>query len=1058
MKRPSINRANKMENIMFAGTILAGLALGCSTTAMAAPKAIFLNNAIVQQDSRKVTGTIKDERGEPVTGATIEIKGTKTKTITDIDGRFSVNVPAHATTLVVSYLGYTPQEIALQGRSNVNVELQPESSELNEVVVAALGIKREKKALGYAMQEVKTDGLTENKNVSIANMLQGKIAGVQIAQSGTGMGGSTRIVMRGLNSLSGNNQPLWVVDGIPINDGTQEQATQWGGTDCAGAASQINPEDIESISVLKGANAAALYGSRAQSGAIIVTTKKGKEGQPLSIEYNGNIDFSMVYSPYDYQNTYAQGTGGVWHLKDTGSWGPRMTGQTVQNWRNALWGDSRYSDYALTPQKDYIKDFYNTGVAYSNTVIASAGGKNITGRLSFTDTRNKDVTPNHQLNRQYFNFNTEYNNDYLTVGAKLNYMRERNKNRPGQGEYGLMTQLVKMPRGLRLADLKDPQGTGNYLYNTVNWSGPSDNYSNPYALTASENGNVNDRNRIIGQLSATARFTDWLRLTGRVGIDWYNDQFKSYNRLPDPTSTASQYVNSQSTNQEFNADLILYFDKRFNDFSVNANLGTSMVNMKSNGLGGYSGLFAVPGVSNLANGLTQTVSESYAKKEIQSVFFAASVGYKSMAYLDITGRNDWSSTLPSWNRSYFYPSVSGSVILSEMFKLPDWVTYFKVRGSWAKVGNDTDPYRLASLYTFWSSTSPDNRINPNSLKLLLGGQLPLTDLKPESTTSTEIGTEIRLLDGRFGIDFTYYKSVTKDQILGISMPASSGYTSKLINAGKIQSHGYEVMLSGTPIKTKDWTWNLNLNWGMNRTKCVSLDKDIKRLTLGTLRTGSVVINEGGQYGDIVGNSYKRDEQGRIIVGDNGMPISESGKVIGNMMPKWTGSIGNSVRWKDLTLSALIDVRYGGDFISNTDNYACQAGTSAKTLFGRENGEKIVVDGVTEAGKPNTVGVSAEDYWSTVAGPSGIIEEFLHKGTYVKMRELSLGYSLPNIWLKKTPLKAVKVSLVGRDLFYFYKDAPVNPEGAFSRSDYAQAFELGAMPPTRTFGFSLNVKF
>lgn len=528
--------------------------------------------------------------------------------------------------------------------------------------------------------------------------------------------------------------------------------------------------------------------------------------------------------------------------------------------------------------------------------------------------------------------------------------------------------------------------------------------------------------------------------------------------LNDPSDPQSQYKKNRTTNQEFNADLILYFDKTFGDFSVNANVGTSVVNMQNDALAASSGMLAVPGTANLGNGLNQTVSEGYSKKEIQSVFFNASVGYKSMAYLDVTGRNDWSSTLPSFNRSYFYPSVSGSVILSEIFKLPDWVTYFKVRGSWAKVGNDTDPYRLASLYTFWSSTSPDNRINPSSLKLLLGGQLPLTDLKPESTTSTEIGTEIRLLDGRFGIDFTYYKSVTKDQILGISMPASSGYTSKLINAGKIQSHGYEVMLSGTPIKTKDWTWDLNLNWGMNRTKCVSLDKDIKRLTLGILRTGSVVINEGGQYGDIVGNSYKRDEQGRIIVGDNGMPISESGKVIGNMMPKWTGSIGNTVRWKDLTLSALIDVRYGGDFISNTDNYACQAGTSAKTLFGRENGEKIVVDGVTEAGKPNTVGVSAEDYWSTVAGPSGIIEEFLHKGTYVKMRELSLGYSLPNMWLKKTPLKAVKVSLVGRDLFYFYKDAPVNPEGAFSRSDYAQAFELGAMPPTRTFGFSLNVKF
>lgn len=1014
---------------------------------------------IVGQASEKViTGTILDEAGLPIVGANVTVKGTSKGTISDVDGVFKLSVPQNNSVLVISFIGYKTITLPVGTNTVLKIAMEPEAEQLNEVVVTALGIKREKKALGYAMQEVKTDALTENKSVSVANMLQGKIAGVQIAQSGTGMGGSTRIIMRGLNSLSGKNQPLWVVDGFPIDDGVPSEAGQWGGVDCAGAASQINPEDIESISVLKGANAAALYGSRAQNGAIVITTKKGKKGQPLSIEYNGNVNFSKAYSPYEYQNVYAQGTAGVYDMKATGSWGPKMTGQMVSNWRRELYGDDRYKDYALLPQKDYITDFYETGLSYSNTLTAMAGGENLSGRLSFTDTRNNDITPNHSLNRQYFDLHTEFNNNYLTIGAKLNYMREKSQNRPMQGEPGVMKQLIRLPRGIRLEDLKNPRGVGNYMNNSVNWSGPSTDYFNPYALTASENGDKYSRNRIIGQLSMTGKITDYLKLTGRVGIDWYHDQTLFLNMLNDPSDPQSQYKKNRTTNQEFNADLILYFDKTFGDFSVNANVGTSVVNMPDDALAASSGMLAVPGTANLGNGLNQTVSEGYSKKEIQSVFFNASVGYKSMAYLDVTGRNDWSSTLPSFNRSYFYPSVSGSVILSEMFKLPDWVTYFKVRGSWAKVGNDTDPYRLASLYTFWSSTSPDNRINPSSLKLLLGGQLPLTDLKPESTTSTEIGTEILLLDGRFGIDFTYYKSVTKDQILGISMPASSGYTSKLINAGKIQSHGYEVMLSGTPIKTKDWTWNLNLNWGMNRTKCVSLDKDIKRLTLGTLRTGSVVINEGGQYGDIVGKSYKRDEQGRIIVGDNGMPISESGKVIGNMMPKWTGSIGNSVRWKDLTLSALIDVRYGGDFISNTDNYACQAGTSAKTLFGRENGEKIVVDGVTEAGKPNTVGVSAEDYWSTVAGPSGIIEEFLHKGTYVKMRELSLGYSLPNMWLKKTPLKAVKVSLVGRDLFYFYKDAPVNPEGAFSRSDYAQAFELGAMPPTRTFGFSLNVKF
>ena len=366
------------------------------------------------------------------------------------------------------------------------------------------------------------------------------------------------------------------------------------------------------------------------------------------------------------------------------------------------------------------------------------------------------------------------------------------------------------------------------------------------------------------------------------------------------------------------------------------------------------------------------------------------------------------------------------------------------------------------MYHFWTSgdklDAEGDKVNPGIIKIYLDKTLPLADLKPESTVSGEIGTEIRMFDNRLGIDFTYYKSNTKDQILSVNMPGSSGYTSKSINAGKISSHGYELMLTGTPIRTKDWTWDLSFNWGLNRTKCVSLDKDIKRFTLGSIRTGSVVVNEGGQFGDIVGKAYKRDAQGRIIVDANGLPESESDKVIGNMMPKWTGSVGTSLRWKDLTLSALLDIRVGGDFISNTDNYACQSGTSAKTLYGRENREKIVVDGVTESGAQNTVGVSAEQYWSSVAGPDGIVEQFVYEGTYVKLREIALGYNLPQQWLSHTPLKSVRVSLVGRDLFYIYKAAPVNPEGAFSRNDYAQAFELASMPPTRSIGLSLNVKF
>lgn len=1019
-------------------------------------------NALQSVEQAKVTvkGIVLDENGDPVIGASVVDASGKNGTVTDANGNFSLEAPK-GTTLKISYLGYNSTTIAASGTA-VRIVLEPSNHELNEVVVTALGIKREKKALGYAMQEVKTEGLTENKNFSVANMLQGKVAGVQISQSGTGLGGSTRIVMRGLNSLSGNNQPLWVVDGMPISDNSSEQATQWGGFDYAGAASEINPEDIESISVLKGANAAALYGSRAQNGAIVITTKKGKLNQPLRLEYNGTLDITKVYSPYDYQNEYGQGTGGKYDSSSKMSWGQKLDGTMVDNWRNVIYGDANYGKYALTPQKDYIKDFYKTGTNYTNTVTATAGGQSLRGRFSFTDSRADDVVPNYSQNRQYFDLNTEFTSKYLDIGAKINFMHEKTKNRPSQGEYGVMVQLVKMPRGIRLSDLENPRGTGQYYYNSVNWSGPSDNYSNPYALTDPANGNRMDRNRIIGQVNATLKFTDYLKLTGRVGVDWYNDQFKNFNTLPDPTSTASQYVNSNNTNKEFNADLILYFDKTFGDYSVNANLGTAVTNNRSDALAGYSGLFATPNVVTLANGLTQTVGEGYAKKEIQSVFFSASFGYKNWAYLDVTGRNDWSSTLPKTNRSYFYPSVSLSAILSEALKLPAWIDFWKVRGSWAQVGNDTDPYQLATYYYLWTSGDKNDaegdKLNPNVVKEYMSNVKALADLKPEKTNSAEVGTEAHFFGNRLSLDFTYYNTQTTNQILTIGLPGSSGYTFKHINAGKIKSHGVELMIGGTPIKTKDWQWDVNVNWGLNRTSCDYLDNEVSRYTLGSIRIGSVVVNAGGGYGDIVGKAYKRDAQGRKIVDANGLPESESDKVIGNMLPKWTGSVGTQLRWRDLTFSALVDVRHGGKFISNTDNYACQQGTSARTLYGRQSGEQIVVDGVTEDGQVNTKAVSAENYWTSIAGSDGIAEEFLYSASYVKMREMSLGYILPAHWFANTPIKYVKLSLVGRDLFYFHKAAPVNPEGAFSRSDYAQAFELASMPPTRSFGFSLNVKF
>lgn len=999
-----------------------------------------------------VKGKVQDGSGEPIIGANVIVKGdASVGTFTDLDGAFVLETPGKDVTLAVSCIGFATTEVELAGRTTVEITMQPDL-ELEEVVVTALGIKREKKALGYAMQEVNTERMQDTKNLSVANMLQGKVAGVHISQSGGGMGGQTRIVMRGLNSLSGNNQPLWIVDGIPINDGVQDSANQWGGTDVAGAASQINPEDIASISVLKGANAAALYGSRAQSGAIVVTTKKGQKGQPLQIEYNGNVEFSTIYSPYEYQNVYGQGSNGIFSTSAQTSWGPKMEGQMVDHWRKVIYGDENYGKVALTPQPDYIKTFYETGTMLTNSITATAGGEKVTGRISFTDSRNDGITPNHSIDRQYYDLNTEFSDKWLTVGAKINFMREKRENTPGQGEYGLMKHLIYIPRGIRMEDLST-----NFIndeFRAINWSGASDMYSNPYAMVMPENSNSNLRNRLLGQINASIRFTSYLTLTGRVGLDWYQNTYKNGSLyLPHGSNTTNQYSSSRSSNQEFNADLILNFDKRFGDFSVTANLGTSVYNTKYEGLTGSAGSMEIGGWLTMGNGDNRQASESSSEKEIQSVFGNVSLGYKSMLFLDVTGRNDWSSTLPAQNRSYFYPSVSLSAIISEMVKMPEVIDFLKIRGSWAMVGNDTDPYKLD--YVYKNTTSMVN--GGTVLEMKLPDTYPLRDLKPESTTSFEVGLDYRMFKNRLAIDFTYYNSVTTNQILSINTPATSGFTGKTINAGKMQSYGIELMVSGTPIRTKDWQWDLGFNWGMNRTNCLELDSSVSRHTLGSTRICSVVVDEGGRFGDIVAtNTFKRDENGNILVNEDGLPLKESDKVVGNMMPDWTGSVSTQLRWRDISFNALFDMRFGGQFISMTDNYATQAGNSVRSLEGRDG---MVVDGIVEAtGQKNTKSVTAEEYWAHVGGSSGIADEFLYDSSFVKLRELSLGWNLPSKWLNKTPLKSVRVSAVGRDLFYLFKNAPVNPESAISREDYTQAFEFGSTPPTRTFGFSLNIKF
>lgn len=1000
----------------------------------------FICLAIVAQEQQiAITGIVKDTNGESIIGANIFIEGTTIGTITDINGNFRLNAPNNGK-LIVSYIGYETQKVDINKKTSFTIILKEDSEMLSEVVVTALGIKREKKALGYAMQEVKTDAFTENRSTSVSNMLQGKIAGVQISQSGSGVGGSTRIILRGLNSLSGNNAPLWVVDGLPILDNENG--------DYASGASDINPDDIESISVLKGANAAALYGSRAQNGAIIVTTKKGKEGQ-LQLEYNGYVSMSKAYDSYELQNVYGQGTNGQFSLAAKGSWGPKMEGQMIPNWRKEFYGDDNYNDYPMLPQTTFIDDFFRTSMNYVNSVSAASGNEKINTRFSFTDSRNEGLLPNESLNKQNYTLNVEMKGKYLIFGGKITYFREKNKNRP-RWNNGPWNHLIRIPRNIRLQDLQNPIGKDGYI---VNWTGNSNGYYNPYEWLLNENGNKLERDRLSGMITLTGNITEYLKLTGRIGLDRISDNVEQYNAYHNKAQTPNYLIRiSNKTNEELNADLMFNFDKSFKDITVTANLGIATYYNKFRSLSGDSGQAIIPSFIALSNGKSKLATQDFSSKRVNSILGNATVGYKSYVYLDVTARNDWSSTLPSDNWSYFYPSASLSGILSEICNMPDDY-YLKMRGSIAKVGNDTDPYSLYNVYTL--SALGEYTIGQTA------STFPLASLKPEETTSWEIGFDYRMFGNRLGIDFTYYKSTTINQILSITVPGSSGYTSKLINAGKMESKGIEFVVNATPIQTKDWRWDITLNWGKNSTRNIYLDEKIKRYTFeqhNSIRIGSVVVDEGGKFGDIVSTTYMRNDNGRILVDDNGLPLinTKSEKVIGNMLPDWTGSFNTTLTWKDITLSTLIDIRYGGEFLSLTDALSCGAGNSARTLEGRDG---LVVNGIVQStGQENTRKITAQQYYSTIAGDYPVGEEFLHDATYVKLREISLGYTLPQSWFKNTPINKIKVAFVGRDLLNIYKAAPINAEFAQNSQDVYQAYELAALPSTRTLGFSLNVKF
>lgn len=1005
--------------------------------------------------AQQVSGVVTDANdGFGLPGVSVLVPGTTNGTITDVDGNYSLDLNG-GKELQFSYIGYTTVTIAVKGQTKIDVELAEDTQKIDEVVVTALGIKREKKALGYSMQEVKGESLTQTRDANVANALAGKVAGLQIKQNGTGVGGSTRIVIRGNNSISGNNQPLVVVDGVPIDNfsgGTDDFAGN-GKLDKGSGMSDISPDDIESMSVLKGPAAAALYGSRAGNGVVMITTKKGTQSRGVGVNYNLNFTAENPMQTPTFQNTYGQGSAGEFNNNVYGSWGPKMDGSMK---------DMALGSFAYAARDNNLyKDFLQTGTSVTNSVDISKSSEDITFRAGVTRLDNKGVVPNSGLDRTSINLrSTAKMAKWLSADLKINYINQHTKNRIklASDPDNIFLNYLGMPRSVAFSDYSsyeandwkraDGSPAGFVIDHNINAESP---YWSAYRMS-----NSDKKDRFIGFAALDFTFTDWLSLKLRSGMDNYTVQYDWVRATGTPYWQTNGSMNTKSEKfSEINSDFLLTAKGNWDRFGIVGTVGGNIMYRSTAFHEEYSGEFVIPDFHAIANGKEHTGKFEKTRKQINSIYATASLSWDDYLYLDLTARNDWSSTLPKENDSYFYPSVGASWIFTQMINKMGGstgpLTFGKIRASWAQVGNDTDPYMLRDYYNIgydikggiFSANTEDWMANPN--------------LKNETINSWELGLELKAFDNRVGIDMAYYKKNAKDQILKIDVPSATGYKMKMINAGNIENKGIEIALNATPVMTASgFTWDTQLNWSKNKNKVVALTSDTKEQILSdpSVTFVKIVAHEGGSFGDIYGYAYKRDDNGNVIIGEEGVPLrTEDMELLGNNQPDWMLGWNNSFSYKNFSLNFMIDMRKGGDVYMGSINRGATNGSLEMTMDGREGG--MVIPGVLADGSQNTKSVSSEKYW---VGISGISEAWMYDATNIRLRELSLGYSVPKSLLSKTPFTALKLSFVARNLFMIYsKTKGFDPESAYSSSN-AQGIEYGSMPTMRSLGLNLNVAF
>lgn len=1039
--------------------------------------------------TRKINGVILNEDGEPLAGAIVSIRGQKQSVVTDLEGRYTIETSEASPILVCSYIGYKPIGVRVRDHNTVNLDMTLDIHTLDEVVVTALEIRRDKKMLGYATQDIRANLLNPTGDPSVTGALDGKIAGLQINTANTGLGGSTKITIRGNSSLTDNNQPPWIVDGVPFTDNNSSDVSTYGGYDRGGTSFDLNPEDIESISVLKGPNATALYGSRAGNGVILVTTKRGNARDGLGISYSGSFTWSRVAGSVKMQDKYGQGSNGTIHyetdhngtrlkINDTGAFGPAFDGSMQPNFRGEM------TPYVYAGDK--LTSYFRTGFSQFHTVALSNMTDKSNYRLSVGFNDNHGLFDGERLSKLSVDFSSGTTfTPWLKSDAKVSVSNTKAKNRPYVGLLGEVGQLLMIPGNVRLEDLQE-------FYSNkrphVNWYGPDTTYSNPY-YSRHRLQNSDERWRAFGFYDLSISFNSWMQLHTKYAFDYYRTRIQetdlglANNVLTNQNSTWQDQMHddrmsrSEINHFEHNISATLTGDKRLNGtwrigFTAGGNIMYQKYELLSASV--QDMLQKDHWVFNTGNKLTTATNTGH-QRAMYSVFASTQIAYKEFVALDLTARNDWSSTLPKHNNSFFYPSANLGFLISDFARrsgngLPDWITFAKVRASVASAGKDPDPYNLYNVRTF-QYIMGDRVSIANSIKMN-------ANLKPEIKTSYEAGLDMKFFANRLGFDFTYYTSSTKNQAMLVD--ASAPWTQLWVNAGRITNKGVELIMYGTPVHTKDFSFDLHMNVSHNRSTVDKLADGVDRIYFSgdpnmPVKVGTVA---GGRLGDIYANNLmRRDADGNLIIGSNGLPMTETGNnlerhlldnPIGNIQPDLLMSVTPTFRWKNLSLSTLLDMKFGGDIVSVSEGMATKVGTSERTAYRGEykeiNGVKdyyMVVPGVKEDGSVNDTPVSAQRYYSTIGlfkSVSGYAEEFVHDASYIKLKELSLTYTAPAKLLKRTPLSNLRMSFVARNLCYLMKHCPGNPGGGYDTSMFSQALDFLAVPYTRTYGFTVNVEF